>query len=489
MEATNSKKVRPFGNKDKWLYALGDFGCNMSFAMKNWITLFYTLYIGLDPILMGVIILLLNIWDGINDPIVGALVDRIKPGKNGKFKPWIFWGAIALIVSGAMVFLPIADADTWVQIVVCILGYLAWDMAYTVVNVPYGSMASVITIDPTERASLSKFRTIGAMLAQLPIQIIVPMIFYNEFVNDAGEKVLNVNGPGVFILTIILGIIGFVAFAIMVKYTVERVQPEQKAAAEKVSYLEVIKSFGKNRGAIGLTIASFFSLIMMQGLSQATSVMYTSYFTEIPGLADNSGTIGMISYLPVLGGIFLANPIIKKFGKKNASSFPLLAGVVAGLLMAVLPFGRGVPGLVLWLVLNMIVSCSVAIFSLVGWAMIADCIDYQELQTGRREEGSVYAIYSLGRKVAQGLGAFIVLAIMGLIGFVSSEGDETIIQVFEVANNVRIMIGLIYVVCCAAQFIALHFIYNLGKKEVENMQIALGRMNEVNVYAKEEDYC
>lgn len=489
MEATNEKVKRPFGNKDKWLYALGDFGCNMSFALKNFITIFYTMYIGLDYELMAIIILALNIWDGINDPIVGALIDRIKPGKYGKFKPWIFWGAVALIVSGAMVFLPIAGAPLWLKIVVCILGYLVWDMAYTVVNVPYGSMASVITIDPSQRASLSKFRTIGAMLAALPVGIIVPMIMYNYITDpvtgkvmlDAeGNKMYTINGMGVFILALVLGVVGFIAFAVMVKYTVERVEPEVKEETQKVSYLEVIKSFGKNRAAIGMTVASIFQLIMMQGLATANSVLYTSYFVDVPNLAQNSGTISMISYVPMIAAIFLVNPLVEKFGKKKASEVPLLGGIVAGFLMAIIPFGTGVGGLVLWLVLNTVVSCSVGILSMVGWAMIADCIDYQELKTGRREEGTVYAIYSLGRKFAQGIGASLVLLIMGWIGCKSVSGEMSITQAPDVANNVRIMVGLIYGICCLAQYISIKYIYNLGKKEVEEMQIALGRVNKID---------
>ena len=327
------------------------------------------------------------------------------------------------------------------------------------------------------------------MLAALPVGIIVPMIMYN-YIKDpatgevlldaAGNKMYTINGMGVFILALILGVIGFIAFAVMCKFTIERVEPEVKEAAEKVSYLEVIKSFGKNRAAIGMTIASIFQLIMMQGLSTANSVLYTSYFTEVPDLAQNSGTISMISYIPILGAIFLVNPLVEKFGKKKASEVPLIGGIVAGFLMAIIPFGTGVGGLVLWLVLNTVVSCSVAVLSMVGWAMIADCIDYQELQTGRREEGTVYAIYSLGRKFAQGIGASLVLLIMGWLGCQSTAGEMSIIQEFPIANNVRVMVGLIYGICCLVQWVSIKYIYNLGKKEVEEMQIKLGRVNDIN---------
>lgn len=79
-------RQRPFGAKDKWSYAMGDLGCNMSFALNSYLMLFYTQYIGLDLGTWGIIILLLKIWDAINDPIMGALMDALKPGKEENLK-------------------------------------------------------------------------------------------------------------------------------------------------------------------------------------------------------------------------------------------------------------------------------------------------------------------------------------------------------------------------------------------------------------------
>ena len=230
------KQTKKFGWRDKIAYAMGDFGCNMSFALNGTLTTFYTMYVGLSTEIMALLIILLKVWDGINDPIMGALMDRFKP-KNGKskFKPWIFWGAIALTVSGAMVFLPVAKAPEPVKILVCIFGYLVWDTAYTVVNVPYGSMANVITDVPEERASLSMWRSVGAMIANLPIMAILPMVMYQDMKDEAGNIVYNpyitdkkepievLIGENVFIMALVLGFVGLLAFMVLIKFTVERV--------------------------------------------------------------------------------------------------------------------------------------------------------------------------------------------------------------------------------------------------------------------------
>ena len=121
-------RQRPFGAKDKWSYAMGDLGCNMSFALNSYLMLFYTQYIGLDLGTWGIIILLLKIWDAINDPIMGALMDALKPGKRGKFKTYIYYGSFVLLFSGALCFLPIPSAPYPIKVLVCVVGYLIWAM-------------------------------------------------------------------------------------------------------------------------------------------------------------------------------------------------------------------------------------------------------------------------------------------------------------------------------------------------------------------------
>lgn len=499
-----SKAGKKFTIKDKLAYAAGDAGCNMSFALNGTITTFYTMYIGLSTELMALIIILLKIWDGINDPIMGAIIDRFrpKPGQS-KFKPFIFWGSIALVVSGALVFLPIKAAPIWVKILCCVLGYLVWDTAYTVVNVPYGSMANVITTNQEERAQLSLWRSIGAMIAQLPVMVLLPALMYQPLKDANGELVDNpyvegfqkvdvLKGEVVFFVALIMGVLGFMFFQVLMRGTTERIPTvEEGKEKPKVNYFEVIKAFGKNRAAVSMTVASIFQLIMMSGLATATAALYKDFFN----MASLSGVIQLVAYIPLLFVMPLITPLVKKFGKKEASQWPLLLGVLGGVLMFIIPkevfLGKG--GIILWVFLQLIVSMSFAVFATTTWAMVADCIDYQEYKTGRREEGSAYAIYSLGRKIAQGLGAAIVLLILGWVGFQEAGFDSTLgveipsVQTPEVANNIRLVIGAIYAICSAIQFVMIKFVYPLSKDKVDEMAKALGRENTIeNAYSEDD---
>ena len=458
MQITNKKIVKPFGKKDKWGYAMGDLGCNMSFALNSYIQMFYLYYIELNPLIIATIILILKIWDGINDPIMGALMDILKPGKLGKFKTYIFYGSFLLSFSGALCFLNTASAPVWVQTTVFLVGYLIWDFSYTLVNVPYGSLNVAITSDPVERSELSTFRSIGAIIANVAVIILLPVIMYESYYENG-------------ILT--MGIIGFICFQLLIKWTTERVKVEQVEYQEhvKINYVQTVKEFSRNKPAVAITVIAMISLIMQTGLSLANTIIFASYFKtpEISGISTVAGMFPMFFIIPFI------KPIIKKFGNKKACMWPLLISVIGGLLMVILPLPDNMTGVLMWTVLSMIVGCGYTIFSLVGWAMVSECIDYQEYRTGIRSEGIVYAIYSLGRKLSQGFGASLILVLLVLVGYQSQFREN---QLFETANRIRLLVGSIYAICTLSMFLVLKFFYTLDKKEIIEINKALGRHKE-----------
>ena len=183
---------RAFGMRDKIAYAAGDFGCNMSFSLKGTVQTFWLAFMLLETGLLSLLLLIVQIWDAINDPIIGALIDADKRKyKLGKFKTYILIGAIGLLVAGALVFIPIPSAPLAVKCIVFIAGYLIWDACYTVANVPYGSMLSLVTKDGAERSQLSTWRSIGSMFGNLLPQIILPMLIWKKEFNLINKKLKN----------------------------------------------------------------------------------------------------------------------------------------------------------------------------------------------------------------------------------------------------------------------------------------------------------
>ena len=240
--AVDAKGYRKFGFRDVLAYGLGDFGCNMSFALKGTLTIFWTQYMGIDSILMASLLLLVQVWDAINDPVIGAMVDADKRQyKRNKFLAYIWAGSVGLLVAGALCFVPWTGAPYVVKCILFVAGYILWDAFYTVANVPYGSMLSLITADPVERAKLSTGRSVGSMVGSISASVILPMLIYDASNNLLGERI--------FIIALVMGILGFIAFQFMIRNTVVRVdtQVTLKEDAPKFNPLKATGHFLRNR--------------------------------------------------------------------------------------------------------------------------------------------------------------------------------------------------------------------------------------------------
>ncbi len=457
---------RKFGMRDKIGYALGDFGCNLSFSLITvFLLLYYTQYMGLTPAQFGVIILILKIWDAINDPIMGTIID-VKPiGKNSKFKPWIRIGSYGLIISGAVVFLPFPNAPTWVKIAICFCSYLVWDVCFTLVNVPYGAMNSSISGNTDERTALSVWRTIGAAVGG-GVVMLLPLVCY-----DDDDKLL---GERFFWLALGMGAVAFAAYTGLLKMTTERVQVP--ATGQKIQYMAAVRGFLKNRPLLGLSVASFMQIVFFMSTTTTTALVFQIYFRQA-----QMTTIGTVAgYAPQVVCLLLSGWLSKKYGKRFVAAAPLVISIFACLLIFLLPVTRE-GGLWIYVAFLMVVNLGGGFFNFVVWAMVSDCIDFQQLQTGKREEGSVYAIYSLFRKLAQGVGASLLSFLLGFVGYSEELGANQTLKTALAIKNLSIIMIFIGSV---AMILSLALIYNLGKKDVENVSAALGleeNLVDVNV--------
>ena len=456
-----------FGWKDKISYALGDFGCNMSFALNSYLMTFWTQYMGISLEIWAILILCLKIWDAINDPLIGGLIDFIKPKEGqSKFKPWIFWGSFALVFTGALCFIPVKTAPLWIKLIICCLGYLLWDMAYTIVNVPYGSLNSVISNNSAERSQLSTWRSIGAMIANIIIMLGVPALIFDSNNNLLGERLI--------IVGVVLGVVGIIAFQVLLRGTTERIfiDYNRQREGKKYNYFKSLGAFFTNRAAVSMTINSIFQLLALAFMQTLSGIFIQITF---PGMSKFSGIISLMGFLPAILFVPFIVKIVNRFGKKEASTWPLLLGVAGGVLLLCLPietFGATV-GMLLWVLVSFFIGVSIAFNSMVAWAMVADCIDYHELKTNRREEGVVYATYSFGRKFAQGVGASLVSALLLLTTY--KPDIDMSQQAAGTSSQIRLLLAIAYIVGFAIQFFVLLFGYNLNKKTVMNMEEELAK--------------
>ena len=468
---------RKFGILDSASYAAGDLGCNMSFALKSTMSIFWTQFMGMD-LWYALLLIVVQVWDAINDPLIGSIIDADKHKyKRNKFLTYIWAGSIGLIVGGACCFLPFPNAPTWAKAIIFIAGYVVWDAFYTVANVPYGSLLSLISNDVSDRASLSAWRSIGSIFGNMLPMVILPFIIYDSDNNLIGERV--------FIAALIMGVLGFICFQFMIRTTVVRVDTDVTLNEEKPKFnvFKAFFSFMKNRPAVGATIAAMGMFIGMQGAATAVTVIFQSYFKNV----QISGIIQLFAMIPIVLFTPLARKAVAKYGKKELATFGSICSMVAGLgLFLVFPDNTSLD-LILYVVFQLIFSLGLGIYSTVSWAMMGDAIDYNEWKEGRREEGTVYSLHSFFRKLAQGIGPALVLVIMVALGYVGADEGN---QAWDVAIRMRYLVAGTYMVSAVLQFIGLGLVYNLDKKTLAEMNIALGRdveADDVLVYDSAED--
>lgn len=468
MEATGfdiRKDVRPFGIRDKIGYALGDLGCNLSFSLISAFMLdFYTQYIGIPGAIWSVIIIVTKVWDGVNDPIMGGIMDSVRIGRSGsKFKPWMSIAAIGLTVTGALVFLPVPNAALWLKVTLCIVTYLLWDICYTLMNVPYGSLSAAITADPLERTSLSTWRSIGAAIGG-GISMLLPLLLYDD--NQ------NLNGDILIWVALAMGAVALVVYILCIKMTTERVvvPPERR---EKINYLKTLKGFITNRPLLALCLASFASIVFFLSSTQTAKWLLQIHFHN----TDMISVATIISYLPMVFFIPFTSKLVAKFGKKYSVGMPFVLSIVAAVVMLCIPIPGNQTGMIIYIVGLMLIQTGGGMFNLITWAMVNDCIDYQQLKTGMREEGSVYAMYSLFRKIAQGVSLSLPLLCMQAVGY-NPQADPIGNQDPGVPEAmVKMSIGLM-LIGAVIMFVSFMLIYNLGKKEVADMQAKLNKTDE-----------
>ena len=172
---------------DKIGYALGDLGGILTFSLvSSFLTMFYTDILGISTASITVLMLIGRIWDAVNDPRWGAFIDSRKPTRYGRFRPYIFGASIPLAIGAFLMFLKIPGLSTTQYLIFAYVTYIFYGMMYTGVNIPYGSLASVITDDGIERSSLSMWRSVGAGIGGLPAQILMPLLVYSTVVTADG---------------------------------------------------------------------------------------------------------------------------------------------------------------------------------------------------------------------------------------------------------------------------------------------------------------
>ena len=461
--------------KDYLGYAMVDTaGCLVFALVTTLLQKFYTDVFHLSPLFIMFMFVVARVWDGINDPIMGRICDTVKPGRSGRYRKWILIAALPLAVSAVFMFLKFPgigeEGNGFATSVYATVTYIFFGMAYTVLQIPYGSLASVVTTDAHERSKLSVWRSIGAAVGSIPVLLIASFAYANRL-DGAGNPVIGENGKvitdlqykPVIIGVIIMAICSFIMLIVAFTMNKERVktkpQPKQKGAAKKA-----IALLFKNRTFVVITMVSMLLLAGQMFTQSFYTYLFNDYFhANWMNLATQACT-----YSPMIIFMFFLPKLTKARGKKEVTALGMTLAAGANLLLF---FLRGMePGKLMWifLAMNFVSGCGLTTLVMQLWAMVTDAIDDIEVKTGSRDDGTAYSVFNLFRKVGQVLAAICVNGALLGMDYKYEKGAVQTLANLKVMYNLG---TLIPAVLFGIMAVLLLFFYPLTRKKTEELQL------------------
>ena len=456
MNSFQNTQKRPFGIRDKLGYLFGDFGNDFTFILSSSFLLkFYTDVMGVAPWIIGLVITVARFTDAFTDVTMGRIADRARPNENGKFKPWIRRMAAPVAISSFLIYQSaFATSPMWFRISWLVVTYILWgSIFYTSINIPYGSMASTISSDPNDRQSLSTFRTMGSTLAGVVVGAGIPLFAYDKI---GSNTVLN--GTRFTLIAGIFSILSVICYLLCFTMTTERVYEIDKPTRQ-TSVKNMLKDAFSNRALTSIIVGSVVMLLAQLTMQSMSNYIYPNYYGNVT--AQSISTVGMMGGM-ILAAV-LAKPLANKFGKAEISAASnLLATIVCILLFAIRPTNVWI-----YVLINSASWLGLGIFAMVSWAIITDVIDDAELRFGRREDGTIYAMYSFARKLGQAASAGLTGALLSAIGYSDKTAfEENVLKgIYDISTLVPALgFGILALI--------LWFWYPLHKRKVdENVRL------------------
>ncbi len=391
------------GIAEKIAYGMGDVACNAVFALTSGLVVyFYTNVVGISAGLVGTILLLSRIFDGISDLAIAQIMDKVN-SKHGKARAWILWMSIPYGLSAVALFSVPAGATNIVQAVYIFITYnLCTTFVYTALNLPYSSMAPMMTNDDSDLAKLNLFR-----MSMSPIGNMIVTACTLPFINRLGG-----DQHAWIIVTVIYAVIAFGMLMWTFFGCKERFHPAATKEAEGLPFTTRLGAALHNKYFIMLTL-TMIAVSLYQNVNGTCSTYYAQY---VLGNAELMGVMQTVEKIPwILGVIFLA-PFIKRFGKRNLVLAGAVLCVAAQIILMTNPANY-----TLVLVSAALRGLGEAPFYGCIFTMLADTIEFGHWKTNIRVHALLFSAFTVGQKFGGGIAGWAIGKLMDASGFTGLE--------------------------------------------------------------------
>ena len=389
--------------REKFCYGCGEISCNFVFTIVTALLVtFYTDVVGVSAAVVGVIIAVSQVFNGISDICAGFVVDRTR-SKYGRARVWELRMAVPYAIASVLL-MTVPQAAPLAQAIYIFITYnLMLTVVYTMLQLPFATSLSYMTRSQRERAKINIIR-----MAMSPIGNIVVTLTYLPIVNRMG------GGQDAWVkLTAVYGIISAILMLVCFFNTKERVEVLDDVGGEKIPLKKSIPALFKNKYFIILFL--FFVLIALYQTFSGT--MLTYYCRWNLGNDDLMGVINFAAQIMMCISIPFIGIVINKISKRT---WAMLGGalIAAGSLIIIVN-PTSIP--VIW-VGSFLRGLGTAPIYTVMFTMITDAIEYGQWKTGLRTPGAIQSAVTSGQKFGQGIGSAVIGFIMEAGGYLSAAG-------------------------------------------------------------------
>ena len=450
---------------------MGDLASCLVFGLtQSVLNKYYTDVLEISVLSVMIMTIIARIWDAINDPIWGRIIDGAKPRKDGRYRHWIKVFAVPVALAAVLMFADVRGFSAGGRLAWIYFSYILFGMLYTCINIPYGSLAQVVTSSDKERSSLSVFRSIGSTFGAMPAMVLASMC-YVKLADGSSQMDFH----RVFVGVCVIAALSVLAYFLCYAWSKERVE-SRPAPRQKGETMKVIRILLKSRPFMAVSLASMLFLAAQMFGQGYNTYLFHHYFKQ-PGLTMLPT---VFQYLPVAVVMFFATRLGNRLGRREVCSYGVLLAAVFYLALFVLAL-FGVTNVWLYLAACLASGVGTAFIFLLIWVMATDAIDYNKVTYGLNDEATSYAFYSFMRKLGQTVATILINVPLLRIGYNGSElkteglSDSALQSMYN--SSVMIPAVLFLLV-----FLILRFFYPLSKKRIEELQIqkeeAYRKLNE-----------
>ena len=453
--ATSGIKAR-----DKIGYAMGDFGSLCVFGLvQSVLQRYYTDILQINIVSIMTMMVVARIWDAINDPIWGRIIDSAKPKADGRYRRWIKIFALPVAISAVLMFVKIPGLSDNGYLIYAYVTYILFGMMYTCINIPYGSLAQVVTSSDKERSSLSVFRSIGSTFGAMPAMALMAVYaVVNVGTKEEPHRVMQYDRTLTGV--IVIAVLSVIAFFLCYAWSKERVE-SKPAPHQKGQTWKVIGTLFKSRPFIAVSLASMLYL--------AAQMFQTGYYSYLFDYYFESGLF-MVSqvciYLPVAVVMLFATKVGNKFGRRDVCAYGILFASIVNFIL----FAMHTHNVMIYLLFCLLTGIGTAFLFLLVWALAADAIDYNEVKFGLHDEATSYSFYSFMRKLGQTVAAVLINSVLLNIGYKDNVLDASHINA-DVLDKMYNSSALVPAILFLLVFVLLRFVYPLGKQKIDELQV------------------